>query len=57
MAVELMREPIRGQLETITNKEPDFVGLRVCTSQSFSPVLQEAKSFQVPIVLVMFIHK
>ena len=24
MAIELLREPIRGQLKTITNKKPDF---------------------------------
>ena len=26
------RESIRGQLKTITNKEPDFGGYRICTS-------------------------
>ena len=31
MAVELLREPIRGKLKTITNKEPDFGGPRICT--------------------------
>ena len=31
-AVELLREPIRRQLKTITHKESGFVGLRICTS-------------------------
>ena len=30
MAVELLREPIRGQLKTIINKEWDFGGPRIC---------------------------
>ena len=32
LAVELLREPIWGQLKTITNKEPVFGCLRICTS-------------------------
>ena len=32
LAVELLREPIRGQLKTITKKELDFGGPRICSS-------------------------
>ena len=30
--LKLLREPIRGQLKTITNQELDFGGPRICTS-------------------------
>ena len=38
MAVELLREPVRGQLKTITNEEPDFGGPMSCTSKTFAAV-------------------
>jgi hypothetical protein len=38
LAVEVLREPKRGQLKTIANKEPVFGGLRICTFKNYSPV-------------------
>jgi hypothetical protein len=38
LAVELLREPIWGQLKTITNKKLVFECLRICNSYFFSPV-------------------